>query len=126
MHELRTQLEEEDFLKRVTSMQQTGGYRLFALFVDEEIVSLAGLNIQENLYSDRHVWLFDLITADAHRSRGYGRSLLEFVEEFARTNDCKSVALVSGMQRIDAHRFYEEHMGYQKPCFLFQKRVDGK
>jgi GNAT superfamily N-acetyltransferase len=122
MHELRTQLNVDEFVARVASMRR-GGYRLFALFVDDRIVSLAGIAVQENLYSNRHVWLYDLVTAAECRSRGYGRQILSFVEDFARENGCESVALVSGVQRTSAHRFYEEHMGYEKPCFLFEKKV---
>jgi len=123
MSELRTQLTVDDFVTRVTSMQRNGGYRLFALFVHDRIASLAGVAVQENLYSDRHLWLYDLVTAEECRSRGYGRQILSFVEDFARENGSGSVALVSGVQRVSAHRFYEEHMGYKKPCFLFEKRV---
>jgi len=123
MRELRTHLNENEFVERVSSMQRTGGYRLFALIVDGAITSLAGVAIQENLYSDRHLWLYDLVTATEHRSHGYGRRLLTFIEDFARANECKSVALVSGLQRTAAHHFYEHHMGYQKPCFLFEKHI---
>lgn len=123
MHELRPHLVESEFAERVESMRQGSGYRLFALLVDRQIVALAGVAVQDNLYQGKHVWVYDLVTASQHRSQGHGQCLLTFLEGFARDNDCKSIGLVSGTQRTDAHRFYEEHMGYQRRCYQFEKAV---
>lgn len=123
MRELRAHLTEGEFVDRVAAMRQANGYRLFALRVEAEIVALAGVAVQENLYQGRHLWLYDLVTSSRHRSRGHGRRLLAFVEAFARDSGCKAVALVSGVQRTEAHRFYEKYMGYEKPCYLFEKTL---
>ena len=43
------------------------------------------------------------------------------LETWAKENDCGVVALSSGVQRTDAHRFYEEKAGYEKPSYVFKK-----
>ena len=122
MRELRTHLDEEHYIELLRVMMQRG-YRLLALRDGGRIVALAGIEVCTNLYNDRHVWVFDLVTTAEARSRGYGRALLAYVEELGRREGCKMVALNSGLQRIDAHRFYERHMGFDRVSYSFNKRL---
>jgi len=71
------------------------------------------------LYSGRFIWVCDLVTEPSERSKGYGKKLLSFVQQWSEENGYKIVSLSSGLQRIDAHRFYEEKMG-SKLC-IFKK-----
>jgi GNAT superfamily N-acetyltransferase len=59
------------------------------------------------------------VTEPSERSKGYGKKLLSFVQQWSEENGYKIVSLSSGLQRIDAHRFYEEKMG-SKLC-IFKK-----
>jgi len=120
MNELRLELAEAEFLQLRESMARDG-YRLFAARDENQIIALAGFAILTNLYYGRHAWVYDLVTAGAARSQGYGERLLSFVEEFARRENCSCVALSSGLQRTDAHRFYAQRMEYNKTSFCFQK-----
>ena len=121
MHELRLDLNQGDYLDLLKVMI-TEAYRMFALRDDaNEIVALAGIAVLTNFYYGRHVWVYDLVTAGAARSRGYGAQLLGFVEELAREEKCQTIALSSGMQRVDAHRFYLDKMNYTKHGFVFTK-----
>ena len=122
MRELRHNLDEQEYLCLLGSMTEEG-YRLFAVRDSGVLVSLAGIAVLTNFYYGRHVWVYDLITASNARSKGYGCRLLEFIEEFARRESCKVVALSSGLERTDAHRFYEKHMSYEKPSYVFKKSL---
>lgn len=53
-----------------------------------------------------------------------GKSLLSFVHEWARNNNFESVALSSGLQRTEAHRFYEEKMAYDKVSYVFKHALE--
>lgn len=75
------------------------------------------------LYYGRFVWVCDLVTDNNKRSNGYGDKLLSYVHEWAKENGYQSVALSSGLQRTDAHRFYEEKMGYDKVSYVFKKNL---
>lgn len=95
------------------------GYRMFAVRDDGQLTAVAGIELCVNLYHGRHVWVYDLV-ADAHvRSRGVGQLLLRHVEDFARSNGCERVSLASGLVRTDAHRFYQDRMGYERVSYLF-------
>ena len=123
MRELRGHLSEERWLE-LMSVLEPAGYRLLALEDDAgSIQALAGIRVSTNLYYGRHVWVDELVTASGARSRGHGRTLLQHVEELAAADGCEVVGLSSGLRRVDAHRFYEEHMGYDRASYVFTKQV---
>jgi ribosomal protein S18 acetylase RimI-like enzyme len=121
MHQLRTHLSEDLFYELFLQMQKEG-YTLFANYHNDKIVALAGFAMLTNLYDGKHVYLYDLITDQEERSKGYGEELLAFLESFAVQNNGNCVVLSSNVNRIDAHRFYEEKMHYEKPSYVFKKR----
>jgi GNAT superfamily N-acetyltransferase len=105
MQQLRTHLEQQDFLSKVRR-QQLEGYRLVYLEDDGSVRAVAGFRVVENLASVRMLYVDDLVTDSAWRSRGYGKALLNWLIEQARREQCQFLDLDSGVQRFDAHRFY--------------------
>jgi GNAT superfamily N-acetyltransferase len=124
MHELRPALTLESFLA-ITGDMVWDGYRLFGGREDGRLVALAGVAVCLNLYHGRHLWVYDLVTAPDVRSQGHGRALLLWLEDLARREGCERLALCSGVRRLDAHRFYEERMGYERASHLFVKKLDA-
>ncbi len=122
LSQLRTDLEENTFLELLQEMQKDG-YLLYGLYANKELVSVAGLAWRINFYSKKHIFIYDLVTDQQHRSKGYGDRLLEYIHKLARENGAQYVALESGIQRLDAHRFYEEKLGYDKWCYSFRKKL---
>ena len=123
MSELRGHLSEERWLELMEIMTPDG-YRLLALEDDEgTIQALAGIRVSTNLYYGRHLWVDELVTAPDARSLGHGRALLAHVEELAVSEGCEVVGLSSGLKRVDAHRFYEERMHYEKASYVFTRQV---
>ena len=122
MAQLRTHLTEDAYLEYLREMT-ADGYHLFALSVDDAIVSLAGIGVQLNMYYGRHVWVYELVTDADHRSAGHGAELLSFVETWAAENGCELVALSSGLEREAAHRFYEERAGMERASYVFKRAV---
>lgn len=122
MRELRPHLDEAAYLDYLREMREQG-YTLFGLYCGEELVAVAGVIRLTNLYYGRHVWVYDLVTREDRRSRGFGEALLRHIHEWARKHGCGVVALSSGLQRARAHRFYEEKMGYEKTSYVFKKTL---
>jgi GNAT superfamily N-acetyltransferase len=120
MQQLRTHLDEEAFLELVTEMIPAG-YRLFALRADGSIRALAGIGIGTNLYYGKYLWVYDLITANDARSKGYGAALLAAMEKLAADERCETIALSSALHRKDAHRFYEDKMDFERAGYVFRK-----
>ncbi|MEC5425256.1 GNAT family N-acetyltransferase [Virgibacillus sp. C22-A2] len=120
MKQLRTHLNEETYVDLVLEAKEKDRYKMFALIDGEEIVAVTGFMPMITLYYGRFVWVCDLVTATNKRSKGYGEKLLSYVHEWAKENNYESVALSSGLQRTNAHRFYENRMGYEKVSFVFK------
>lgn len=121
MRELRPHIAEDQFLPRVRSQEKTG-YQL--AFVDQSygVVAVAGFRIGENLAWGRFLYVDDLVTLPSYRSNGFGASLLSWLREFAVRNGCAQMHLDSGIQRKDAHRFYERE-GMSMASFHFVENV---
>jgi GNAT superfamily N-acetyltransferase len=121
MQELRKHLDEKTYLDLVEEAHQKDMYRLYALYDGNELVAVTGFKPMITLYYGRFVWVCDLVTSEQHRSKGYGAKLLSFVENWAVENGYQSVALSSGVQKKEAHRFYKEKMSYDQVSFVFKK-----
>ncbi|ALX48500.1 GNAT family N-acetyltransferase [Lentibacillus amyloliquefaciens] len=124
MNQLRTHLDETTYLALVTEAREKDMYRLFALYDQEEIVAVTGFKPMITLYYGRFVWVCDLVTRETKRSNGYGEKLLSFIHQWAKDNGYESVALSSGLNRTDAHRFYEQKMAYDKVSYVFKVSLD--
>lgn len=120
LNELRTHLNESTYLEFLQSMKEEG-YKLFALYHNEQVVAVAGVAIWTNFYYGKHVFVYDLVTQSSQRSKGYGEQLLSYIHQYAILKGCGIVALESGLFRTDAHKFYETKMGYEKFCYSFKK-----
>ncbi|WP_318505607.1 GNAT family N-acetyltransferase [Bacillus sp. T3] len=123
MKQLRTHLDEKTYLELVLEAKAKDSYKLFALLDGKEIVAVTGFKPMITLYYGRFVWVCDLVTDSSKRSMGYGEKLLNFIHEWADGHHYESVALSSGLQRIDAHRFYEDKMDYDKVSFVFRHLI---
>lgn len=121
MQELRQHLDEKTYLDLVEEAHQKDMYRIYALYDGGELVAVTGFKPMITLYYGRFVWVCDLVTSEQHRSKGYGKKLLTFVENWAVENGYQSVALSSGVQKKEAHRFYKEKMFYEPVSLVFRK-----
>ena len=106
LKELRTGLSYDDFEDLVYAMRHQE-YKIYGIFEEGTLVTYAGVCVQVNLYWKRHLFLHDLVTRATHRGRGYGKEMLLYLGDIARMFQCECIALTSGHQRSDAHRFYE-------------------
>ncbi|MGH7856995.1 MAG: GNAT family N-acetyltransferase [Candidatus Binatia bacterium] len=105
MGHLRRHLVRDEFLARIRR-QERAGYRLAFLEGDGRVRAVAGFRILESLASGRFLYVDDLVSDPADRSKGYGGALFDWLVERARSEGCDDLELDSGVQRFGAHRFY--------------------
>ncbi len=117
--ELHHELDEKKYMGLLAEMIPDG-YRLFAVRDSGGIAAVAGVQVLTNLYYERHVYVYDLVTTAGTRSKGYGKALLGHVEDFASREGCKYVTLACGRERGDALRFYER-LGFERPGYSMRK-----
>lgn len=106
LHELRPHLTVESFAA-VYAEGHPQGLRFTALYDDGRCVAVAGWRVVATTSVLRKLYVDDLVTTATARSRGHGRTLLAALTDRARQAGCRAIDLDSGVQRTDAHRFYE-------------------
>ena len=122
MLELRPHLRDADELVQRVRRQQAEGFHLAYIAEGGEPVACIGFRRQERLVHGALIYVDDLVSRAALRSRGYGAALLDWVEALARSEGRKVVDLDSGTHRVDAHRFYfRQH--YAISSFHFLKNI---
>lgn len=124
MNELRPHLVHDAFVARVRSQAHSGGYRIVSRSIDGKVVAVAGFRILENLAWGRFLYVDDLVSSAKARSNGHGAAILRWLESYAAENGCARLHLDSGVQRLDAHRFYDRE-GFSRICIHFAKPIDA-
>ena len=119
--QLRTHLDEDTFLELVLEAQVKQGYHMLGCYLEDKPVSFIGFMPMTTLYYGRFIWICDLVTDEQFRSKGYGKQLLTYVEEWSKEKGYHSVALSSGLSREDAQRFYEDKMNYEKVSYVYKR-----
>ncbi|MBT8148247.1 MAG: GNAT family N-acetyltransferase [Gammaproteobacteria bacterium] len=106
MKQLRTQLKEDSWLATIRDMQSEG-YVLAYIAKDDLVVAVAGYYICNKLSANgKSLYVYDLSTDERFRSMGFGKRLINDLKELARSRDCETIELDSGVQRFEAHKFY--------------------
>jgi GNAT superfamily N-acetyltransferase len=110
-----------DYVSHLRRMSEEGA-RVTQLFHENEVRAIAIWRTFLTTYCGRRFEIDDLVTAEAHRSKGYGATLIKALEGKARSLSCNYVMLTSATWRVDAHRFYFRER-YVIDAFLFIKHV---
>jgi len=102
--QLRPQLhaDYQQTMKRVFA----DGARMSVALSGDAVGGVAVHRVYENTFDGVHMYVDDLVTDAALRSRGFGRALLFHMQDLARQAGCQRFTLDSGVQRDQAHRFY--------------------
>jgi GNAT superfamily N-acetyltransferase len=114
-------LDERTYVNLLAEMIPNG-YRLFAIRDSGEVVAALGMQVLTNLYYERHVYVYDLVTTARTRTKGHGEALMKHVEDLARRKGCKYLALACGREREGALRFYER-LGFERPGYSMRKAL---
>jgi GNAT superfamily N-acetyltransferase len=115
LHDLRAEkpaLENRaTFVHFVDDIMRAEGYRLAAAFSAgiPDAIAVCGFRIFHMLYSEKQLYVDDLVTRPEFRRCGGAAALFSFIREAAATAGCRTVHLDSGYNRSDAHRFYLNH-----------------
>ena len=86
------------------------------------VLGVAVFRVIEKTHSGRELYCDDLVTDEGARSRGVGRALVDYMDREARSRGCDVLALDSGTQREQAHKFYFRE-GLTVTAFHFNRRV---
>jgi GNAT superfamily N-acetyltransferase len=113
----------EDQLRELLPRLFLENYRI--VYVGDDLAySLLGFRSQTTLFSGKLLYVDDLVTLPQYRGKGYAGALFQWAKEFAKKERFDSIALASGPQRHDAHRFYL-NQGLVIDAYRFWQKVDN-
>ena len=95
-------------------------YSIFGYYQEDVPIAAVGFRLQFDLCHGKHIYIDDLITDENQRSKGLGAKLLKFIEKYAKEIGCTGIRLSSGVDRVQAHKFYEKH-NYRPKSLAFKK-----
>jgi len=121
LSQLRVELSYKEFEDLIYDMRHMK-YKMIGVIDKEELITYAGVAVQTNFYHKRHLYVFDLVTDEKYRDKGYGKMMLEYLVDYAKMGMCENIVLSSGFAKEKAHKFYE-HNGYIKKSFVFLKKL---
>jgi GNAT superfamily N-acetyltransferase len=124
MRQLRPHLKDEaDFVARARrQMVEQSWHLVFAEDGAGHVAACSGFRFLECVSSGKTLYVDDLVTDEAQRSRGFGEILLRWMEERARAEGCETFSLDSGTHRTGAHKFYFR-MGLPIVSFHFARKL---
>lgn len=98
------------------------GYRQVIAIQDNQTLGIAGFSIVTRLYLGRTMRITDLVIQDSHRGTGIGSQLVDYIKQSAIQQQCRALVLDTGIQRKDAHRFYERE-GFELYAHHYVQRL---
>jgi GNAT superfamily N-acetyltransferase len=106
MAELRPHFTSEDeFVKQVKRQSENHDFKL--VFLDDSgVKAVGGIRVGEWLARGKYLEIEDLVTRSDSRSRNYGGKVFDWIEDYARRENCREIKLVSHVTRYGAHKFY--------------------
>ena len=112
-----------DYLARMKQVFASGAEMAVAV-ADGEIAGITVFRVIEKTFSGRELYCDDLVTDERQRSRGVGHALIAYMEKVGRERGCDTLALDSGTQRQQAHKFYFRE-GLPITAFHFSRKLGG-
>jgi GNAT superfamily N-acetyltransferase len=106
-----------------------GGFDHAVVLVAEVQGRIAGI-VTGHLFPSVHAnepasWLTTLVVDSERRNAGIGSRLAAHIEEWAASRGAVRISVSSGLQREDAHRFYER-LGYRRSGVRLTKTLPPK
>jgi ribosomal protein S18 acetylase RimI-like enzyme len=103
-------------------LNHADNYQMVALEEDNRLVALMGYRILHDFVHGKHVYIDDLVTASAERSKGHGAVLLKHAEDIAREHGCKNLRLCTGVENEAGKRFYERE-SWNMRAVVYKKKI---
>lgn len=122
LHSLRSDLDESIFLQRREQIL-SHNFTLLGLRVENELVAVAGVDLYPHLSRGVDCWVHDLVTKEGKRSRGYGQTIMRYIESWAKERGCSRVCVHTRIHRKEAQRFYETKLGYPSSAIVYYREV---
>ncbi|MFC6267159.1 GNAT family N-acetyltransferase [Frigoriflavimonas asaccharolytica] len=120
--QLNPQLTLEQTEAYFLEMFEFRNYTCFGLFLEEKLVGISSAWTTVRLYSGKQLEVDNVIIDNAQQSKGLGKKFFEFIENWARERNYKTIELNTYVQNAKSHKFYF-NLGYNILGFHFLKKL---
>lgn len=103
--------EEEKVREKIKYIIENKKDIILVAYINNNIIGYIHGSEYELLYSDSLINILGFVVKESYRKNGVGKALIDKLEEIAIEKKYSGIRLVSGIDREDAHRFYERN-GY--------------
>ncbi len=110
--------------KALETQLQNDSCQVLVAKVDGKVIGTATIYfIDVAVRGAKYALLEGLVTDKNERGKGYGSQLFKKTIEIARQKGCYKMIFTSGMDRKEAHKFYED-LGFKKWGYEFRMNLD--
>ncbi|MGX7150754.1 GNAT family N-acetyltransferase [Enterococcus ureasiticus] len=103
----------EDAKEQLSYLLSSPVNKLFVKEIDGTVVGYVQLSEYVCTYGPNLMNVMALVVGEDLHGKGVGKSLLNYSEQWAKENGAQGIRLNSGVERTEAHKFYE-HQGYER------------
>lgn len=97
-------------------------YTCFGIFLNDKLVGISSAWTTLRLYSGKQLEVDNVVIGNSHQSKGLGKLFFEFIENWAKKNEYKTIELNTYVQNSKSHKFYY-NLGYSILGFHFWKHI---
>jgi GNAT superfamily N-acetyltransferase len=113
----------ENIAIRYERMNQDGNYKTFVAVFENKVVGFISVVQAMALeYEIGYLKINGVAVQEGFQKKGIGTNLLKYAENYAFEKGLSRIILNSGIQRTEAHYFYESK-GFDKLSYCFTKNV---
>ena len=120
--QLNPKLTEEELQDYLIQMFAFDNYICFGVFQDGQLIGISSGWTTIRFYSGKQLEVDNVIIDEQHQSKGIGKLFFEFIEEWAKTNNYKTIELNTYVQNSKSHKFYY-NQGFSVLGFHFWKQL---
>jgi GNAT superfamily N-acetyltransferase len=120
--QLNSNLDKAVQLKRQTKMFEFENYRCFGFYNEEKLIGVMSGWITVRLYSGKQIEIDNVVIDESLHGKGYGKSFINLVQEWAQDNGCVSMELNTYIENSKSHKFYFNE-GYRIMGLHMQKDI---
>jgi GNAT superfamily N-acetyltransferase len=97
-------------------------YNCFGIFLNDKLVGISSAWSTVRLYSGKQLEVDNVVIDSSQQSKGLGKLFFEFIEDWAKKNEYKTIELNTYVQNSKSHKFYY-NLGYSILGFHFWKNI---
>lgn len=115
-------ISKEDFLKYIDEILAEKNYQMIGAYLDEKLVGIAGYWILTRFYSGKYIQVGNMVVDENKRSQNIGKTILQFIENEGKKQNCQHFILDSRMDNTKSHKFYLRE-GFEVMGYHFMKDI---